>query len=114
MRRRTMADLSPEELAALLREVPIAPLGPGRPDPTRRAVLTRVSPVTLAMPDGPDFRACLSGLWLAFDFLDEAHVICQDLDTPEGSYWHALMHRREPDYPNSKYWFRRVGTHPIF
>jgi hypothetical protein len=58
--------------------------------------------------------ACRAGLWLHFDFLDESHRISQDLETLEGSYWHALMHRREPDFVNSKYWFRRVGIHPIF
>ena len=51
---------------------------------------------------------------LYFDFLDESHTISQELSTPEGSYWHALMHRREPDFANSKYWFRQVGSHPIF
>jgi hypothetical protein len=57
---------------------------------------------------------CRSGLWLAFGFLDESHVISQGIDTAEGSFWHAIMHRREPDASNSKYWWRRVGEHPVF
>src|SRR5262249_34109802 len=59
-------------------------------------------------------RACRAGLWLLHGFLDESHEISQGLDTAEGSYWHALVHRREPDFSNSKYWFRRVEAHPVF
>jgi hypothetical protein len=63
----------------------------------------------------PDLaRCCLSALWLLHNFLDESHTLCQSIETSEGSYWHAIMHRREPDYSNSKYWFRRVGDHPLY
>jgi hypothetical protein len=58
-------------------------------------------------------RACLAGLWLYHDFLDKAHRISQSLHGREGSYWHGVMHRREGDFANAKYWFRRAGPHPI-
>ena len=58
-------------------------------------------------------NACLAGLWLRFDFGARGHAVAQALKGPTGDYWHAIHHRREPDYPNAKYWFRRVGAHPI-
>lgn len=59
-------------------------------------------------------RACLAGLWLYRDYLHESHELSQEIETTTGSYWHGIMHRREPDYGNAKYWFRRVGRHPVF
>jgi hypothetical protein len=54
----------------------------------------------------------LAGLWLYVDDLDHSHTIAQSLDTATGSWWHAIIHRREGDFWNSKYWYRRVGAHP--
>jgi hypothetical protein len=89
-------------------------LGPGKPNLAAKAeILQAAQLLTERAANGEFAQACIAGLWLLHDFLDESHRVSQDLDTAEGSYWHAIMHRREPDPSNSKYWFRRVGSHPV-
>jgi len=58
--------------------------------------------------------AVRAGLLLLADRMEDSHALSQDLDTPEGSYWHGILHRREPDYSNARYWFRALGDHPLF
>lgn len=53
-----------------------------------------------------------AGLWLYIDELDRSHEYSQAIHTPTGSFWHAIMHRREGDFPNAKYWYRKAGAHP--
>ena len=55
-------------------------------------------------------EAALSGLYLYFCAYDQSHSISQDISSVEGSFWHGIMHRQEPDPGNAGYWFRRVGT----
>lgn len=59
-------------------------------------------------------RGALAGLYLYFSCRDDAHEVAQADNSAEGSYWHAIVHRQEPDAGNSSYWFHRVGKHPIF
>lgn len=58
--------------------------------------------------------ALRSGILVRADLFEEPHAICQEIPTATGSYWHAIVHRREPDFANSRYWFHRVGEHPVF
>jgi hypothetical protein len=104
--------------AALLSDPRLMPLDPGQPNEKVRRQLESLSlhdafaPRSIADQDMA--RCCLAGLWLYHDFLDQSHELSQDISTPTGSYWHGLMHRREPDFSNAKYWFNRVNRHPIF
>src|SRR5262245_6497073 len=102
-------------LEDLLRRAPLNRLDAGKPDATVRPLLAALSDESfrpLTVRDRDMAAACRAGLWLRFNYLDESHKISQDIDTPEGSFWHGILHRREGDYDNAKYWFRRVGTHP--
>ncbi len=54
----------------------------------------------------PELRALWftkAGRW------DEAHGIAQDIETPDGSWIHALLHLIEGDTGNAGYWYARAG-----
>jgi hypothetical protein len=75
--------------------------------------LTSLNPTEL-FPRARDAKAALSGLLLVAGHWELSHQVSQDIESREGSYWHAIAHRIEPDSSNAAYWFRRVGEHPIF
>jgi hypothetical protein len=43
----------------------------------------------------------------------EAHEIAQDIDTADGAWVHAWLHRIEGDTFNAGYWYRRAGRPPF-
>ena len=106
--------LAPHEGGGRL--MPLAPAGPLRGEGLDR--LRKASNRDLLDPipvAAEDFADCVrSALFLYFSDLDESHTISQGIPTSTGSYLHAIMHRQEPDFSNSKYWFRRVGGHEVF
>ena len=113
----TPADYGPV-FAELLGTDRCRELDAGRPDKSMRAALERA---TLAAAfaqakviDRDMAECCLAGVWLLHDFLDDSHAISQNVHTTSGSFWHGVMHRREGDYSNAKYWFNRVGLHDVF
>jgi hypothetical protein len=43
---------------------------------------------------------------------DAAHAVAQDVETAEGAWVHAYLHRKEGDIGNAGYWYRRAGKPP--
>jgi hypothetical protein len=95
----------------LLKSPQLAELGPG-PRTGVRSVSEVDSMVGEVPAQSRELVRALILLW--HDHLDEAHRISQEIENRDGSFVHAIMHRREPDFWNSKYWWRRVGNHPAF
>src|SRR5271154_5224554 len=88
----------------------------GTPPPARE-LIEGVRPEDLLSKSGGSTSAglaLLAGLWLWHDGLEESHRISQSISDSTGSFWHAVMHRREGDFSNSKYWYARTTGHPVF
>lgn len=97
---------------------PLPPLYPTRAfDGELSTLLTAASDEELfgtAPADRAMANACRAGLLQWNDDLDRSHTLAQDLHDATGSFWHAIMHRREGDAGNSHYWWRKTGAHPAF
>jgi hypothetical protein len=52
----------------------------------------------------------LSALWYDYhDDWDTAHACVQDGISPEASWVHAYLHRKEGDEGNARYWYAKAG-----
>lgn len=102
------------ELRSAVQNAPLPPLGEGSLFQPLKPLLD--GGIGDHLTDVPISRQMemLSGLWLVAGDIDQSHSISQDLPSSEGSFLHGIMHRREGDFGNAKYWFRRVGKHPVF
>ena len=57
-----------------------------------------------------DLPETLAAMWYdAKGDWEKAHDIAQDLESSEGSWIHAYLHRKEGDEGNAAYWYRRAG-----
>ena len=102
------------ELQSAIQAAPLPPLGDGI---LQKPLVTLLSGgIGDHLIDVPASRhmECLSGLWLVAGDIHRSHSLSQEIGSAEGSFLHGIMHRREGDFGNSKYWFRRVGSHCVF
>jgi hypothetical protein len=58
----------------------------------------------------PDLPPLLRALWHdAKGDWSAAHHVAQDVESSDGSWVHAYLHRKEGDAGNAAYWYRRAG-----
>jgi hypothetical protein len=104
------------EIAKLLATPELPELGPGprtgvQPEGVLAGELHRILQSRSLSEERQELIRALLLLW--HDHLEAAHVIAQSIDNADGAFVHGIVHRREPDYANAAYWFRRVGQHPV-
>lgn len=95
--------------AELRRVIAAAPLPGLASEPTCDQIHQEIA----ELATGPLKPLVEAGLWLLAGDLESSHAISQTIHDRNGSFWHGIMHRREGDFWNAKYWFRKVGPHPV-
>ena len=95
----------PDQIQSILKTDDLPGLGP-----KQRAGCLEADEIMRAV-EGALVRSAAM-LW--HDDLEGSHEISQGIKSADGSFLHGIMHRREPDYSNAKYWFNRTGEHPAF
>jgi len=83
----------------------LVPRGPASPAVVEVAVALADELITTRL-------AVAAGIYLYVDELDRSHTLSQRIETDLGAYWHAVMHRREGDFSNSRYWLNRIVRMP--
>jgi hypothetical protein len=68
-------------------------------------------PLTLKADAPPSGSSkVLEALWYAGkNDWAKAHTIAQDIESKDGYWVHAYLHRQEGDLGNANYWYRRAG-----
>jgi hypothetical protein len=68
---------------------------------------------TLERHTPPQLPPLLIALWHdAHGDWDAAHRLAQDIDSEDGAWVHAYLHRKEGDTGNAGYWYRRAARPP--
>jgi hypothetical protein len=58
----------------------------------------------------PGLTPLLRALWLdARGDWNGAHQLAQDVESADGAWIHAYLHRKEGDAANAAYWYRSAG-----
>jgi hypothetical protein len=66
-------------------------------------------------PAAPEYVPILrAALFYLFDSYPDSHTLAQESSTDLASYLHGMLHRREGDFDNARYWFRTAGQLPFF
>lgn len=113
-----LGSLLPDDLRPLVESAPLFGLGGTLAQPSLNSAIVKWE-VEHSSKSGktrfPDELEdlILAALWLLEGDLDRAHQHAQKWETLHGCCWHAIMHRREGDWGNAKYWYQRASKSPL-
>lgn len=107
-------DFLDEDLAVWNTDAPVEEQRPLVPTRIRygflKSHLDRTPPEALFSSKCSTGRLILAGLYQKNDDLEASHTLCQEADgqADGASYWHGIVHRREPDFSNARGWFKKA------